>query len=228
MKKIKFHLILFWNKCSFLHYDHKLLLKLSKCNFLNASGICNFYTCKKLLYWKQSSIVRHFCPTSPMDPIFHIWAVVTCTKAWGKNQGDKWLFTNCQKNEPNLMLCLLSNHVTYIVQALLSIFAIWYVWCFSCLRSGICVICTFVLAITVRQWRGRGSGRRRQLGKTFYRRREEWHMVTVTSGSNLKHNTSRKLYCFAVFVLQHCTHKEINYCSSEALLTSPCLRIEDW
>ena len=108
MKKIKFLLILFWNKCSFLHYDRKLLLKLSKCNFLNASGICNFYTCKKLLYWKQSSIVRHFCPTSPMDPIFHIWAVVTCTKAWGKNQGDKWLFTNCQKNEPNLMLGLLS------------------------------------------------------------------------------------------------------------------------
>ena len=109
MKKIKFLLILFWNKCSFLHYDRKLLLKLSKCNFLNASGICNFYTCKKLLYWKQSSIVRHFCPTSPMDPIFHIWAVVTCTKAWGKNQGDKWLFTNCQKNEPNLMLGLLST-----------------------------------------------------------------------------------------------------------------------
>ena len=109
MKKIKFLLILFWNKCSFLHYDRKLLLKLSKCNFLNVSGICNFYTCKKLLYWKQSSIVRHFCPTSPMDPIFHIWAVVTCTKAWGKNQGDKWLFTNCQKNEPNLMLGLLSK-----------------------------------------------------------------------------------------------------------------------
>ena len=108
MKKIKFLFILFWNKCTFLHYDRKLLPKLSKCNFLNASGICNFYTCKKLLYWKQSSIVRHFCPTSPMDPIFHIWAVVTCTKAWGKNQGDKWLFTNCQKNEPNLMLGLLS------------------------------------------------------------------------------------------------------------------------
>ena len=109
MKKIKFLLILFWNKCSFLHYDRKLFLKLSKCNFLNASGICNFYTCKKLLYWKQSLIVRHFCPTSPMDPIFHIWAVVTCTKGWGKNQGDKWLFTNCQKNEPNLMLGLLST-----------------------------------------------------------------------------------------------------------------------
>ena len=112
MKKIKFLLILFWNKCSFLHYDRKLLLKLSKCNFLNVSGICNFYTCKKLLYWKQSSIVRHFCPTSPMDPIFYIWAVVTCTKAWGKYQGDKWLFTNCQKNEPNLMLGLLSIQMT--------------------------------------------------------------------------------------------------------------------
>ena len=86
------------------------------------------------------------------------------------------------------------THVTYIVQALLSISAVCYAWCFSCLRSGICVICTHVLAITVRQWRGRGSGRGRQLGKTFYRRREEWHMVTVTSGSNLKHNPSRKLY----------------------------------
>ena len=124
MKKIKFLLILFWNKCSFLHYDRKLLLKLSKCNFLNASGICNFYTCKKLLYWKQSSIVRHFCPTSPMDPIFHIWAVVTCTKAWGKNQGDKWLFTNCQKNEPNLMLGLLSNDLRWSKMAFLPVIPI--------------------------------------------------------------------------------------------------------
>ena len=76
---------------------------------------------------------------------------------------------------------------TYVIQALLSISAVWYVWYFSCLRSGICVICTYVLEITARQWRGRGSGRGRQLGKTFYRRREEWHVVTVTSGSNLKH-----------------------------------------
>ena len=108
MQKIKSLWILFWKKCSFLHHHRKVLLKLSKCILLNASGICKFYTCKKSPFWKQSSNVRHFCPTGPMDPIFHIWAVVTYTKAWGKNQGDKWLFTFCQKNEPKMMLGLSS------------------------------------------------------------------------------------------------------------------------
>ena len=74
---------------SFLHHHRKVLLKLSKCILLNASGICKFYTCKKSPFWKQSSNARRFCPSGPMDPIFHIWAVVTYTKAWGKNQGDK-------------------------------------------------------------------------------------------------------------------------------------------
>ena len=111
MQKIKSLWILFWKKCSFLHHHRKVLLKLSKCILLNASGICKFYTCKKSPFWKQSSNVRHFCPTGPMDPIFHIWAVVTYTKAWGKNQGDKWLFTFCQKNEPKMMLGLSSTCV---------------------------------------------------------------------------------------------------------------------
>ena len=56
-------------------------------------------------------------------------------------------------------------------------------------------------------------------------------MVTVTSRSNLKHNASRKLYCFVVFVL-HCTaHTErstIAFLRHSSILTSPCLRIEDW
>ena len=108
MQKIK-SLWIFEKKCFFLHYHRKVLLKLSKCILLNASWICKFYTCKKSTFWKQSSNVRHFCPTGPMDPIFHIWAVVTYTKAWGKNQGDKWLFTFCQKNEPKMMLGLSSN-----------------------------------------------------------------------------------------------------------------------
>ena len=120
MQKIKSLWILFWKKCSFLHYHRKVLLKLSKCILLNASRICKFYTCKKSTFWKQSSNVRHFCPTGPMDPIFHIWAVVTYTKAWGKNQGDKWLFTNCQKNEPNLMLGLLSRRLCFGVLVLKS------------------------------------------------------------------------------------------------------------
>ena len=92
-----------------IHHHRKVLLKLSKCILLNASGICKFYTCKKSPFWKQSSNARRFCPSGPMDPIFHIWAVVTCTKAWGKSQGDKWLFTFCQKNEPKMMLGLSSN-----------------------------------------------------------------------------------------------------------------------
>ena len=120
MQKIKSLWILFWKKCSFLHHHRKVLLKLSKCILLNASGICKFYTCKKSPFWKQSSNVRHFCPTGSMDPIFHIWAVVTYTKAWGKYQGDKWLFTFCQTNEPKMMLglssimvCLSQHHPAF-------------------------------------------------------------------------------------------------------------------
>ena len=52
--------------------------------------------------------MRHFVPSTPIDPIFCMKSLGTCIKPYAKNQSVKWLFTNCQRNGPKLKRGLLS------------------------------------------------------------------------------------------------------------------------